>query len=45
MLKVKEKFIIIKHEGLVYKIKKEDVDYVRGLYLCTDKNGKILLKF
>jgi|LakMenE01Jun11ns_1017448.scaffolds.fasta_scaffold5593600_1 hypothetical protein len=45
MAKVKEKFITIKHEGVVYKIKKEDVDYVYGLYLCTDKNGKILLKF
>lgn len=45
MVKVKEIFITIKHEGVVYKIKKDDVDYVRGLYLCSDKNGKILKKF
>ncbi len=45
MAKVKEKFIEFQHEGKIYKVKKDDVDYVRGLYLCTDKNGKILLKF
>jgi hypothetical protein len=45
MVNVKEESIIIKHEGVFYRIKKENLDYVQGLNLCSDKNSKILLKF